>query len=144
MEESEEILCKKCKQPFDLPFGKTFRNCVTCRETLTLERRAKPKYDPNTHRICRTCKAVKGIQSDFTQRVEKRSNICAECREVPKLEKEEKVLDANKVLSSVARTLEKLMIFEEVNDVMAFILNRLHQGEGEVVPEDDGEDEEIE
>lgn len=128
--EYEEVKCKKCKQPFNLPFGKTFKNCGECREAMTIERRNKPKYDPQTHRICRTCKEVKCINSDFLIKVEKKTNICAGCRDLPKPEKEEKEVDPNKVLSSVARTLEKLMLYEEVNEVMGYIIQRLDNVEG--------------
>lgn len=138
MSESEELLCKRCKQSFQMPYGKSYKNCEPCRETLNLERRNKPKYNPNTQRICRCCKQVKEINSDFVMRIEKTSHTCGPCRELPKPPKEEKPLDVDRVLSNVARNLEKIIDNAEVIDVMGHIEQYIGEEEYE---EEDPEDE---
>lgn len=112
--------CKRCGEVFELMGARNFTNCPPCRAILTEEKKNRPKYNPETHRLCKTCKEVKAIEPDFMVRIEKKSTLCGVCRAIPKV-KEEKVLDVNKLLTTVERNLSKILLDEEIDQVMSLV-----------------------
>lgn len=132
MEEESDSLtrCKRCGEGFEVIGARNYVNCPPCRAILTEEKKNRPKYNPETHRICKTCKVVKPIDSDFMVRVEKKSTVCGECRNVPKV-KEEKPLDVNKLLATVEKNLAKILLGEEIDQVMSLVDQYLGEEEEE-------------
>lgn len=135
----EVMNCKRCEEEFSNENGKNYKNCKSCREELYRQRQERPKYNTETHRICRKCKNVGELCRDFTIVIEKRSNICKTCRDQPKEKKEEKPLDINRVLTNVERNLGKVLEEDEIDMVMEKITEIINDGEeySEVEVEED-------
>lgn len=117
----QEHICKRCDIVFIVPEGKSYKNCEPCRNHLAEQKRNRPKYDSKIYRLCKNCKQVKGINSDFTMNIIKTSNMCLHCRDQPKVPKDPGIINLSRLLGSVTTSLNRIMEEDEVREVMEHI-----------------------